>query len=264
MLAASVQGLHRLSKTIRRVVVPLFALHGDGRIRFGRGQIGGRRVRAFLFVRIRHWIERQIARAQALLHVGHFARRNTQFVGDRLSFARGQPAQVLLGLAQIEEQLALRFRGGDLHQSPVAKDIFVNLRANPMDREGDQTYAHGRIEAFDGLHQADVTFLNQVAHWQAVAAVAARDMNDEPQVRQHQLACRIQVPLFAESRGQIQFFFPAEHRDSRHALHVRIQAAYRAGEDQIRVRANNRCSCGHVEDVLQMLERSLAITMLEC
>ena len=46
-----------------------------------------------------------------------------------------QPGETALRLAQVEEQLALRFGRGDLDDAPVAQDEFVNFGANPVHGE---------------------------------------------------------------------------------------------------------------------------------
>src|SRR5882724_4334589 len=102
-------------------------------------------------------------------------------------FLRRQPGEVLFQAAQVEEQLALRLGGGDLDQPPVTQYVLVNLGANPVDRERHQPYVEGGIEALDRLHEADVALLDEVTDRQSVAAVAARNVHHEPQVRQHQL-----------------------------------------------------------------------------
>jgi hypothetical protein len=58
------------------------------------------------------------------------------------------------------------------------------------------------IEALHGLHQADVAFLDQVAHLQAVAVVATGDVDDEAQVRVHQFAGGVEVFLRRGSDAQ--------------------------------------------------------------
>ena len=109
-----------------------------------------------------------------------------------VSSAVSQP-RLLLVLAQVEEQLALRLGRGDLHQPPVAQHVLVDLGADPVHGERHQPHADRRVEALDRLHQADVAFLDQVAHRQAVADVAARDVHHEAQVRQHELPRRVEV-----------------------------------------------------------------------
>src|SRR3546814_14468147 len=105
-----------------------------------------------------------------------------------------QPAQALLALAQVEEQLALRLGGGDLDDAPVLEDELVHLGADPVHRETDQAHADRRVEALDRLHPADVAFLDQVPQRQAVAVVAAGHVHHEPPVQLHKLARAPAVP----------------------------------------------------------------------
>ena len=83
--------------------------------------------------------------------------------------------QALLHRAQVEEQLALGLGGGHLDHAPVLQDVFVDFGLDPVHRVADQAHALVGVEALDGLHQADVAFLDQVALGQAIAKVLARD-----------------------------------------------------------------------------------------
>ena len=60
---------------------------------------------------------------------------------------------------------------------------------------------------------------------QAVAEVAARDGNDDAQMRHHQLPRRIHVALVAQPRRQIHLLLLAQHGHAIHALDVLVQAA---------------------------------------
>ena len=111
----------------------------------------------------------------------------------------------------------------------------MDLRADPVHGEADEPDAHGRIEALDRLHQADVSFLDQVADRQAIAHVAARDVHDEAQVREHEVARRVEVLVFVESTGEGEFLLAAEHRNRRYALDISLEASERAGQDERRV-----------------------------
>src|SRR5690606_3929003 len=125
--------------------------------------------------------------AQALLHLRDLARRDAEVGRDGLRLALAEPAEVLLGLAQIEEQLALRLRRRDADQAPVAQHELVDLGADPMDRERNEPYDDVRVEPPDGLHEADVALLNEVGELEPVARIAACDVDDEAQMRQDEL-----------------------------------------------------------------------------
>src|SRR5699024_1179667 len=47
---------------------------------------------------------------------------------------------------EVEEELALRLGGGHLDQPPVTNDVFVNFGLDPMNGEGNQTHATGRVK----------------------------------------------------------------------------------------------------------------------
>src|SRR5699024_6308102 len=121
---------------------------------------------------------------------------------------------------QVEEQLALRLGGRNLDNAPVAQDVFVDLGADPVHGEGNQAHADIRIEALDGLHQADIAFLHQVGQWQAVTGVAARNVHDETQVGQNQFLCRGDVLLVTQATGQRLLFVHIQHRYAGDCLQI--------------------------------------------
>ncbi len=69
---------------------------------------------------------------------------------------------MLLGLTQIEKELALRFRRCNFDETPISQHVLMDLGANPMYREGDEPDADGRIESPNRFHQTDVAFLDEV------------------------------------------------------------------------------------------------------
>src|SRR3546814_10362032 len=79
----------------------------------------------------------------------------------RSAYFRGvQPAQALLALAQVEEQLALRLGGGDLDDAPVLEDVLVHLGADPVHREADQAHADLRSEE----HTSELQSLMRISY----------------------------------------------------------------------------------------------------
>src|SRR5690606_27916757 len=135
----------------------------------------------------------------------------------------GQPGQLLLGAAQVEEQLALGLGGSHLDDAPVAQDEFVDLGADPVHGEGHQAHTHFRVEALDRLHQADVAFLDQVGLGQAVAGIAAGDMNYETQVRHDQLTGCVQIFLIVQTVSQLALFLDTQYRDAAYGLNIGLQ-----------------------------------------
>jgi hypothetical protein len=96
---------------------------------------------------------------QTGFHLDHFFRLHAQRLRYLPHFGRVQRVAAALEAAQVEEELALRLGRGDLDQTPVAQDVFVDFRLDPVDGEGHQTHATVRVEALHRLHQADIAFL---------------------------------------------------------------------------------------------------------
>ena len=119
----------------------------------------------------------------------------------------------------------------------------MDLGPYPVHGEADQAHSHVGIEALDGLHEADVAFLHQVADRQAIAHVAARDVHDEAQVREHQRVRSLEVLPIAETAGERELVLAAQHRDRRHALDISLEAAERAGEGEGGVRESESLAC---------------------
>ena len=108
----------------------------------------------------------------------------------------------------------------------------MNLRADPVDGERHQPHADVRIETLDGLHEAHIAFLHQIAHGQPIAQVPAGDVHDEPQVRQHQLTCGVQVGRAAKPGCESDLIVLRQNRDLRYAIDIGIQAPDGACKDQ--------------------------------
>jgi len=242
-----------------RSVLPLVLLDLLRRVGVGRGQIGGRVVDVLVLGVRGRGVEGDVARAQAALHLGDLRGLDAELARHRRGLLGGEPAEVLLHAAQVEEQLALRLGGGDLQQAPVAQHVFVDLGTDPVDREGHEAYAEVGVEALHGLHEADVAFLHEVADRQTVAGVAARDVHHEAQMRQHQCARRLDIALVAEAAGERLLFFARHHRDARHAFQVGVETAERPGQGDVGVAGDegvggHSCTSGI----------SLALCGLEC
>jgi hypothetical protein len=113
--------------------------------------------------------------------------------------------QALLHRAQVEEELALGLGGGDLDHAPVPEDVLVDLGLDPVQRVADQAHALLGVEALDGLHQADVAFLD------AGRPAAARSPGTGARPRPPGAGATapasggFQVTLLAQAPGEIAF-----------------------------------------------------------
>ena len=149
----------------------------------------------------------------AAFHLKDVFGADVEFVGNHLGLAFVQPVQAFFHAAQVEEEFALRLGGGDFDHAPVADDVFVDFAFNPVDGEGDKADATLRLEAFDGFHQADVAFLDEIAERQTIAGEAACDVNDKFEVVHDEGLRGVDVVGFLQGDGEFAFFFGIQRRD---------------------------------------------------
>ena len=145
----------------------------------------------------------------------------------------------------------------------LLQDVLVDLGLDPVQRVADQPHALLGVEALDGLHQADVAFLDQVAVRQAVAQVLARHRHDQPQVRQHQPAGGLQVALVAQLARQVRLVFCRQHRHAVDRRDVRVEVAQRRhqgpGVAQCNERKRRLESCASEHRHPELVPRILAL-----
>ena len=115
-------------------------------------------ITAFIVVIIA--IKGLVLTTHAGFHLHHILGRDAKILSHRLDLFVVEPAKMLLGLAQIEEELTLGLGGGHLDHTPVAQYILMDFRLDPVHGKGDQPDTDARVKAFDRLHQPDITFLN--------------------------------------------------------------------------------------------------------
>src|SRR5512135_1326089 len=100
---------------------------------------------------------------------------------------------LVLGLAQIEEQLLLVRGRAKFHQAPRTQDVFLDGGTDPPHRVGGKTKALVRFEALNGLHETDIALRDNLRHRQTIAAIAHRDLGDETKMASDELARRAWV-----------------------------------------------------------------------
>src|SRR6266480_1574563 len=85
---------------------------------------------------------------------------HVEALGDELRAGREALAlEPLALLGEVEEELALRLRGADLHQAPVVHDVADDVGADPPHRVGGEADAAVGVEVLDRLEEADVALL---------------------------------------------------------------------------------------------------------
>src|SRR5579859_4168442 len=100
--------------------------------------------------------------------------------------------------------------------------------ANPPGRVSAEMTATPVIEFFGGAHQAQVAFLDQVDQGNAGAGVAARDGDDQAQIRLDQRATSHTV-TGSGSLCKVYFFIVREQTQAANIVQVALKSIFRAG-----------------------------------
>ena len=99
----------------------------------------------------------------------------------------------------------------------------MNFRLDPVHGKRHQPHTTARIKALHRLHQADIAFLDQIGMRQAIAEIAPCDGNHQPQMRQHQLARRINVTMVTQTLRQMALLRLAQQRIATRRLDISVQ-----------------------------------------
>ena len=191
-----------------------------GRFAVRRPQIGDRCI--VVFAAIIGRLQRDVTATHAGFHLDHVLHPHIEVTCDRLRGFRAQRVGVALHRAQVEEQLALRLGRGDFDEPPVLQDVLMDFRLDPVHGKRHQPHATIGIEAFDRLHQTDVTFLDEVGMGQSIAHVLAGNRDDQPQMRQHQLTGSVEIAVVLQAAREGHLAFSGEHRDPMHRRDVSV------------------------------------------
>src|SRR5438132_7794545 len=151
------------------------------------------------------------------------------------------PEKLLLLLAQVEEELALRLRRPELHHAPVVHQVPQDVRANPPRRVGRELHAPKRVVFLHRVHQAYVSFLDQIEQVEGRAPVFVGDLHHQPQIRGHQPVRDLRVVRLLELHRQPVLLFAREQRVPRHLRHVALQ---RIGARQIALDGDRQLRVG--------------------
>jgi hypothetical protein len=131
-------------------------------------------------------VEGDVVAREPAVHVDHLLLGHVE--APRELGAGGVDAQrreALLLLVEVEEELALRLRGAELHQAPVVEDEPQDVRADPPRRVGRQLHPAVGVVALHGLHEADVALLDEVHEVAVGAAVLVGDLHHQAEVGRH-------------------------------------------------------------------------------
>src|SRR5437867_3343697 len=221
--------LEGLLELVRRLAdEPMVFLVGDGvgSLLVARQKIKERGVLVLPDGRV----DRDVARREALLHLDHLLLAHVEALGDQLWTGREALAlESLALLGEVEEELALRLRGADLHQAPVVHDVADNVGADPPHRVGREADAAVGVEVLDRLEQTDVPLLDQIEEVVEGALVLARDHHDEAEVGSDEAPRGLAVLVLVPAHGELVLLLAREDGDAADLGQVALE---RVGGDE--------------------------------
>src|SRR5438034_1778644 len=226
--------LEGLLELVRRLAdEPMVLLVGDGvgSLLAARQKIKERGVLVLPDGRV----DRDVARREALLHLDHFLLAHVEALGDELRAGREALAlEPLALLGEVEEELALRLRGADLHQAPVVHDVADDVGADPPHRVGREADAAVGVEVLDRLEETDVALLDEVEQVVEGALVLARDHHDQAEVGRDETPRRLPVLVLVPAHGELVLLLAREDGDAADLGEVALE---RVGGDEGATRA---------------------------
>src|SRR5438552_3479064 len=198
-------------------------------LRIDGGRIGEQVAELALAVRADGLVQRhgRLDRAERLLHVTQL---ETGRLGELLVrwLLATRSLQPLAGTVQLHAPLVYVRRDAD--RRGLVRDRTLAGLANPPGRVGRELETLAPVELLDGAVQADHALLDQVSELEAVALVALRDRDDEPQVRVDHALLRRGVAAL-HSLGQRDLVRCGEQRITAGLVHEQRQAVRRPGCD---------------------------------
>jgi hypothetical protein len=103
-------------------------------------------------------------------------------------------------------------------------------RLDPPHGVGGEAEAFLRVEALDGLHQPDIAFGNHLGNRQAIAAIAHRDLGDEPEMAGDELMRRIAVAMLVVALGEHVFLARLQHWKLTDFIEIPAEAGIAGGD----------------------------------
>ena len=167
-------------------------------------------------------VQGPVAAGETRLHVLDLRNRDPEFgrhldpsvEGRAVAFRLDPSAQP----PEVEEEGFLRGGGAGTHDRPVAEHVVLERGPYPpagVGREADVTL---RLELRGGLQQAEIAFLHQVSHGQAMVAELDGLGDDEADMGPDQAVQGLLVPIAVPTFGELALFFPGQDGHAHRAL----------------------------------------------
>jgi hypothetical protein len=128
-------------------------------------------------------VEADFAAAEAGVHVGDVLFADLEALGEEFVGGFDALLEEALGLFfEVVEQLALGLGGTELDELIVIHQEFKNVSSDPPLGVGGEADAAVGVKLFDGLEEAEVTFLDEVGEGDGGGLVFEGDFDDEAEV----------------------------------------------------------------------------------
>ena len=103
----------------------------------------------------------------------------------------------------------------------------MNLGLDPVHCKGHQANTVFRIETLDRLHQAYVTFLDQICLGQPITRIAAGNVDHEAQMRKNQLTRGFHITIVMQPLGELALFLDRQYRNAAGRLDIGLKVGTR-------------------------------------
>ncbi|MNY13282.1 hypothetical protein D3C86_1464110 [compost metagenome] len=112
------------------------------------------------------------------------------------------------------------------HRAGLVHDRALDALADPPRGIGGKAEATGRIKLLDGVHQAEVAFLDQIEQRHATIQIALGDAHHEAQVALDHYLPRREIPALGQ-RGEMEFLRRGQQRLDADAVQVVLDGVSR-------------------------------------
>src|SRR5690606_27494324 len=127
-------------------------------------------------------------------------------------------------------------RRAHFHERPGAQYVLLDRGADPPHGVGGEPETLVGLEAFNGLHEADIALRNHFTDRKAIAAITHGDLCHEPEVAGDELVGGIRVAVLAPALGKHELLIGFQHRKAPDLVEVVAEPAVRGYDWKRRTR----------------------------
>nr|ABZ09802.1 hypothetical protein ALOHA_HF4000APKG8K5ctg1g16 [uncultured marine microorganism HF4000_APKG8K5] len=162
-------------------------------------------------------VQRRITSRKTPVHDGHIPFGHIHSLGDLRRLLRGQfsgidDLELVLDLAQAEEQLLLRRYRADLHHGPRTQDVFRNRRPDPPHGIGRKPETAIGVEPLNRPHKPHIAFRDQVGQRQAIAPIPPGDFSHKAKMAGNEPVGGLGIVMLTPTLGEHKLLLPFQNR----------------------------------------------------